>query len=77
MGKEQVPASVAPEHFQTQQGFVAFLAPELSSTFEAALGLSAGRFHRATANRFTRSPSGAIVHARLMFVEVMDFLGDH
>jgi len=29
-----MPAVIAPEHFQTEQSFVALLAPELSGSFE-------------------------------------------
>jgi hypothetical protein len=42
VGKKEMPASVAPESFQTQQGFVSALAPILAWPLEAALGLSAG-----------------------------------
>lgn len=34
-----MPASVSPESFQAQQGFIAALAPVLARPLEAALGL--------------------------------------
>jgi hypothetical protein len=71
-----MPAVIAPEHFQTEQSFVALLAPELSGSFEPTLGLSASGFHRAAANRFARPSSRAVIHAGLMFLKVGHFLGD-
>jgi len=40
-----IPAAIAPERFQTQQGFVAGSRPELAGAFEPALVLPAGRFN--------------------------------
>src|SRR5208282_6070678 len=70
-----MPAVITPEDFQTEQSLVALLAPELSGSFEPTLGLSASCFHRATANGFARPPSGPIIHARMMFMEVGHFFG--
>ena len=70
-----MPPAVAPEHFQTQQGFVARLTPELPRTFEAALGLTTGRFHRTAATGFAGSPCGSVIHAVLVLTEVSQFLG--
>jgi hypothetical protein len=44
MREEQVPAAVAPEHFQTHAGFVTCLTPELARALEAALSLPTGGF---------------------------------
>jgi hypothetical protein len=41
-----VPAFIAPEGFEAQEGIVADGAPELTGTFEVALALPAGRLHR-------------------------------
>ena len=68
-------AVVASEHFQGPERFIAGLTPELSGTFEPTLQLSAGGFDRAAADRFSGASPGAIVPARLMFAQVMDFLG--
>ena len=70
-----MPTAVAPEHFQTHEGFVAGLTPELARSLEAALRLPTGGFHRATPNGFARPPSCPVVHALLMFVEVFHFFG--
>ena len=70
-----MPAAVAPEHFQTHEGFVARLTPELPRSLEAALSLPTGGFDRATANGFARPPSSPIVHSLLMLVEVFHFFG--
>ena len=45
VGEEQVPALVAPEGVQTQQGFVHGRTSELLGAFEPALILRAGRLH--------------------------------
>ena len=42
MWKQEVPAMIAPEGFQTKERFIAFLTPILSWPLEAALGLSTG-----------------------------------
>src|SRR5882724_7192009 len=76
MRKEEVPAVVAPEGFQTHQGFIPSETPKLAGSFEAALGLTTGGFDRAAANGFARSSSGAIVHALLMFVKIVYLPGD-
>ena len=72
MREEEMPAMVAPEGFQTHQCLVACLTPELARSFEAALGLPAGRFNGTAANGFAAPDSGAIVHARFMFVKIID-----
>jgi hypothetical protein len=64
---------IAPEGFQTQQGFIARLTPELSGSFEAALVLPAGSFHRAAANGLAASASSAVIHPVLMLMEIIDF----
>lgn len=40
--KEEMPAGVAPEGFEAEQGFIAGAAPELAGALEAALVLAAG-----------------------------------
>src|ERR1017187_4488414 len=66
-----MPASVAPEGFETRQGFIALPAPELARALEAALGLPAGRFHRPAAAGFTAPLSAPIVHARFVLVKII------
>ena len=70
-----MPATVAPEHFQTEQGFVASLAPKLSRSFEPTLGLPTSGLYRAAADGFACPASGSVIHACLMFVEVGHFFG--
>src|SRR5579863_5142832 len=70
-----MPAIIAPEHFQTEQSFVALLAPELSGSFEPTLGLPTSGFHWAAADGFARLASCPIIHARLMFMKVGCFSG--
>jgi len=65
---------MAPEHFQTQQGFLTCLTAELSRPLEAALVLPTSGFHRAAANGFAASLSSLIIHPVLMLVKIMDFL---
>ena len=50
-----MPTVVAPEHFQTQQGFTSGRNPELTRSLEPALALPTGGLHRPTANRLTSS----------------------
>src|ERR1035441_701202 len=42
MGVEFMPATIAPEGFQAQEGFIPCRGPELAGAFEAALVLPAG-----------------------------------
>jgi hypothetical protein len=70
-----MPATIAPEHFQTEQGYVASLAPELSPAFELTLGLPTSGFHRAAADGFACPASGSVIHACLMFMEAGHFFG--
>ena len=49
--EEQMPAAIAAEGFQTEQGFVSLLAPKLARAFEAYLALPASGFHRPAAQR--------------------------
>lgn len=51
MGEEVMPAAVAPEGFQAQEGFVAGGGPELAGAFEPALILPAGGFDGPGAQR--------------------------
>ena len=44
MGVEFMPATIAPEGFQAQEGFIPCRGPELAGAFEAALVLSACAF---------------------------------
>src|SRR6266568_2361756 len=60
MREEPVPATVAPEPCQIQQGFISRRTPELARALEPALGLPTGGFHRSAANRLARAPSGPI-----------------
>src|SRR5271154_3861280 len=71
-----MPAVVAPEHFQTEQSFIAALAPELAGSLEPALGLSTGGFHGSAANGLVRPSSRPVIHAGLMCLKVGHFLGD-
>ena len=66
---------VAPECFQTQQGFVTFDTPELAWALEAALGLTTGGLDWAAANGFAGPPPGPIIHAVLVFVKVLNLFG--
>src|SRR5512136_2984344 len=71
VGEEEVPAAVAPEGLQTEQGFVAGPAPELARSLEPALRLSAGRLHLPATDRFASPQRGPIVHPLPMFVKVV------
>ena len=73
--EEAVPTTVAPKGFQTHQGFIPLLTPKLPRAFEAALRLPTGRFNRAAADGFAAAAAGAVVHARLMFVKIIDLAG--
>jgi len=42
MGEEMIPASVAAEGFEANEGFVAGFRPKLARAFEATLVLAAG-----------------------------------
>lgn len=66
-----MPATVAPEGFEAEEGFVAGAAPELARALEAALALAAGGFDGAAVERFAAEAACPIVHPRLMFVEVV------
>src|ERR1700722_6655988 len=70
-----MPTVIAPEHFQTEQCFVALLAPKLSWSLEPALGLPTSGFHWAAADGFARPAACSVIHAGLMFVEVSYFFG--
>jgi len=48
---ELIPATIAPEGFQAEQGFVANLRPKLAGAFESALILAAGGFNGPRAQR--------------------------
>ena len=75
MGKEEVPASIAPKGFQAQERFIPFLSPVLAWSLEAALSLSTGRIDRPTANRFPASPSGNDnPRAALVLLKIIHFL---
>ena len=71
--EQQMPASIAPEGFQTKERFVTALTPILAGPFEAALRLATGRFNGSAANRFAPPPSGPIIHPFLVFVKIIDF----
>ena len=51
MGEEVMPAAVAPEGFQAQEGFIPGGGPELAGAFEPALILPAGGFDGPGAQR--------------------------
>jgi uncharacterized protein YjiS (DUF1127 family) len=59
MREEDVPAAIAAERFQADQGLVPDLTPKLSDAFEAALVLPAGGFNRFAAQRFITLLGGA------------------
>jgi len=58
--EKKEPTPVAPEGFQTQQGFVTCLTPKLTGPFESALGLPPGGFNGAAADRFARAAARPI-----------------
>ena len=69
-----MPASIAAECFQAHQRFVSGLTPELSGALETGLVLSAGRFHRSAAQRFTALAGRSVVQPITMGLQVVDFL---
>jgi hypothetical protein len=71
--EEGVRTAVAPEHFQTQQGFISGFTSELARTHEPALALPTGGLHRPAANQFIRTPSGPTIHPLLTVVELEQF----
>lgn len=68
-----MPTMIAPEGFQTHQGFIAHADPELTGALEPALVLAAGRFHRATALRFARPPRCRVVHSLPVAFQIVLF----
>ena len=70
--KKEMPASVAPERFQTQQCFVTLLAPVLAWPFEAALRLPTGGLDGSAANGLAPPPSSPVIHPALVFVKIID-----
>src|SRR5437899_1969363 len=74
--KEQVPAFVAPEDFQAEQGFVSFLAPVLSGAFETALRLTTRRFNGPAADGLAAAGPRTVIHPVLVLLQVLDLLGD-
>src|SRR5215207_7496540 len=73
MREEDLPASVAPERFQTDEGLVACARPELAGPFETALILSAGGFDGSAAQRFTTFLALPILHPVQVGAKVIDF----
>src|SRR5258708_37479980 len=72
MRKEKVPAAIAPEGFQAQQGFIPLLAPVLPRPLETTLRLPTGGFYSSAADGFASSPSSPVIHPVLVFVKVID-----
>jgi len=68
-----VPASIAAERFQAHERFVPGLTPELSGALETGLVLSAGRFHRSTAQWFAALAGRSVVQPITMGLQVVDF----
>src|SRR5262245_26585560 len=76
VGEQQVPAFVAPEGFQTHQAFITRTTPKLARSLEPTLILPTGRFHRAAAHRFARSPRRRVIHPLTMAFQIRHFGGD-
>ena len=75
VGEEEVPALVAPEGFEAEEGFGTRGAPKLSGPLEATLDLATRRLHRPTAEGFARPPGRPVVPPGLVFPEVGCFPG--
>ena len=75
VGEEEFPALIAPEHFQTEQGFIPFGAPELGASFHATLQLATGRFDRAGAQGFTELLCLLVLHSVLVVAVILDGAG--
>src|SRR5215469_1272422 len=73
MWVEQLPATIAPEGFQTHQRLVASPAPVLSGPFEADLILSACRLYRSASHWLACRLALRVVHASLVLFEVVLF----
>jgi hypothetical protein len=67
MGIEFMPSTIAPEGFQTQEGFITRRGPELAGAFEAALvlpasGLNGPRTQRLVGEFDLLSRGGAVLN---------------
>ena len=71
-----MPAFVAPEGFQCQQGLVSLQGPELTAALETDLVLAAGGFNRPGTHRLLLAFALGVVHALAMRGEIAHFLGN-
>ena len=72
MREELVPAFVAVQIEQSQEGFIAFEAPVLAGELEAALVLRAGGFYGSRSDRLAEFPACFVIHAFFGSVKIAD-----